>query len=110
MGEAPMVCRSERRRLQAGGADSPSAAGVVDTVRSPPARLRSIGLGDARWTEGFRAGKLDRCRSATVPAVYQGLLAPANSEQLANFRVAAGLEQGPHRSTDWSDGDGYMEV
>jgi DUF1680 family protein len=30
-----------------------------------------------------------------------------NGAILANFRVAAGLEQGPHRGTNWSDGDCY---
>ncbi len=82
-------------------------AGVVDTSKSEHARLRSVDLDDVRWTAGFWAKKHALCRTAIVPAVHQALLDPKNSEQLVNFRVAAGLEQGPFRGTNWSDGDCY---
>lgn len=86
------------------------AAGVVDTSQSPHASVRSVSLGAARWTDGFWADRFRLCGSATVPAVYQALLDPANSEHLANFRIAAGLEPGSYRSTDWSDGDCYKWI
>jgi DUF1680 family protein len=82
-------------------------AGVVDTSKSEHARLRSVDMGDVRWTTGFWAQKHALCRTAIVPAVHQALLDPKNSEQLVNFRVAAGLEQGAFRGTNWSDGDCY---
>lgn len=82
-------------------------AGVVDTSKSAHARLRSVDLGDVRWTAGFWAEKHALCRTAIVPAVQQALLDPKNSEQLGNFRVAAGLEQGAFRGNNWSDGDCY---
>jgi len=82
-------------------------AGVVDTSHSEHARLRSVGMDDTRWTTGFWARKHALCRNAIVPAVHQALLDPKNSEQLVNFRVAAGLERGPFRGTNWSDGDCY---
>ena len=81
--------------------------GVVNTSRSPHAKLRSVDPDDVRWTDGFWAEKAELCRTAIVPAVHRALLDPTNSEHLSNFRVAAGLERGEHRSTNWSDGDCY---
>jgi uncharacterized protein len=83
------------------------AGGVADTSKSPHAKLRSVELGDVRWTQGYWAEKQALCRTAMVPAVQNALLDPRNSEHLVNFRIAAGLEPGEHRSTDWSDGDCY---
>jgi hypothetical protein len=74
---------------------------------SPHARLSDVPLEDVTWTDGFWAQKVELCRHAILPSVEAGLLAPSNSEQLVNFRVAAGLEQGVYRGTDWSDGDCY---
>jgi len=85
----------------------PGDRGIVNTSRSPYVRLRSIGMDDARWTAGFWADRFRLCRTAMIPSIRQALLDPRNSEQLANFRVAAGLEEGAHRGTDWSDGDCY---
>ncbi len=88
-------------------ASSVEGAGVVDTSKSEHARLRSVDMDDVRWTTGFWAEKHAICRTAIVPAVHQALLDPKNSEQLVNLRVAAGLQQGPFRGTNWSDGDCY---
>ncbi len=74
---------------------------------SPHAKLRPVGLTDVRWTNGLWAEKFQLCRTATIPTLRQALLDPRNSAQLANFRAAAGIEEGPHRGTDWSDGDCY---
>ena len=81
--------------------------GVTNTSASPHVRLRSVDLDDVRWTEGFWAEKFALCRTAIVPAVERGLLDPRNSEQLRDLRVAAGLEPGSHRGTNWGDGDCY---
>ncbi len=35
---------------------------------------------------------------------------PGNSACLSNFRVGAGLEEGEHRGTNWSDGDCYKWI
>ena len=32
---------------------------------------------------------------------------PSNKARLVYFRIAAGLEQGAHEGTNWSDGDCY---
>ncbi len=75
-----------------------SPAGAQD----PP---RPVDVADVRWTEGFWAEKFDLCLREIIPAVERALLDPANSEHLVNFRIAAGLSEGPFRSRDWSDGD-----
>ena len=82
-------------------------AGVTDTSQSPFAKLSSVAMGEARWTEGFWADKFELCRSAILPTIQRALSNPKNAAVLANFRVAAGVEKGPHRGTNWSDGDCY---
>ena len=42
-----------------------------------------------------------------LPSVERALLDEANSEQLINLKIAAGLTPGAFRGTDWSDGDCY---
>ena len=80
---------------------------LVNTSRSPHIRMRNVDLDAVRWTEGFWADKFELCRKAMLPGVHQGLLDPNNSEHLINFKIQAGMEKGPRRSTAWSDGDCY---
>lgn len=77
---------------------------------SPHMAVRGVEADAVKWTEGFWADKFDLCRRAILPSVEAALLAERNSAQLANFRIAAGMEQGPHRGTDWSDGDCYKWI
>lgn len=78
-----------------------------DAWTSPHAQIQPVGLNDVRWTTGFWAQKAKLCRQAILPAVQAGLLDPANSEQLSDLRVAAGLQPGTHQGTNWGDGDCY---
>jgi DUF1680 family protein len=77
---------------------------------SPHAKLRGVDLVDVRWTGGFWAEKFELCRRAMLPSVEAALLDERNSEQLINLKIAAGLEQGSYRGTDWSDGDCYKWI
>jgi DUF1680 family protein len=77
---------------------------------SPHAKLRGVDLDAVRWTEGFWAEKFELCRRAMLPSVEAALLDERNSEQLINLKIAAGLEQGSYRGTDWSDGDCYKWI
>jgi DUF1680 family protein len=86
---------------------SAAGRGVTNTWSSPHVRLRSVDLDDTRWTQGFWAQKHDLCRKAILPAVQRALSDRRNAAVLENFRVAAGLTRGPHRGTDWGDGDCY---
>ncbi|MCX7826354.1 MAG: glycoside hydrolase family 127 protein, partial [Verrucomicrobiae bacterium] len=77
---------------------------------SPHAKLRAVDLSEVRWTDGFWAAKLELCRRAMLPSVEAALLDERNSAQLVNLKIAAGLEQGSYRGTDWSDGDCYKWI
>lgn len=87
--------------LQTARADSPAPK------LSPHAKFQAIGLADARWTAGFWADRFELCHRTVLPKMKEALLHPENSACLSNFRVGAGLEQGGHRGTNWSDGDCY---
>ena len=60
-----------------------------------------------RWTGGFWGDKARLCREVSLWEVQRALTNPKNAAVLANFRVAAGLEKGTRRGTDWGDGDCY---
>jgi len=81
--------------------------GVVNNSSSPHVRLRSVDLDDVKWTDGFWADKFELCRREMIPGVQRALGDERNAAQLRNFRVAAGLDQGQHRGTNWGDGDCY---
>lgn len=80
---------------------------LVNTSRSPHVLMRNVDLDAVRWTKGFWADKFKLCYEAMLPTVQQALLDPNNSEHLINFKIEAGMEEGPRRSTAWSDGDCY---
>ena len=64
-------------------------------------------LGQSGWTAGFWADRLELCKGTTLPSMRIALEDPSNKARLAYFRIAAGLEEGAHEGTDWSDGDCY---
>lgn len=73
----------------------------------PLAKMSGVGPADVRWTEGFWAERWELCRREMLPSVERALSDSANSEQLINLKIAAGLAPGEFRGTDWSDGDCY---
>lgn len=95
---------------QAAEVNPPHPAHDVKSHSSPHARLRSAGLSSARWTEGFWADRFALCETTVIPKMKEALLNPKNAAQLANFRVAAGLETGGHVGTNWGDGDCYKWI
>ncbi|MHC4519165.1 MAG: glycoside hydrolase family 127 protein, partial [Planctomycetota bacterium] len=78
--------------------------------RRPHAKLRPVTMDEVAWTEGFWADRFQRCRTATIPAVEEGLLHPDNSEQLDVLLIAAGLKKGQRKGTHWTDGDCYKWI
>ena len=86
--------------------------GKVAVEKSPHAKLRPVTMDEVFWTEGFWADRFQRCRTATIPAVEEGLLHPENSEQLDVLLIAAGLKQGERKGkgTNWTDGDCYKWI
>ncbi len=70
-------------------------------------RVQPVPMGHARWTKGFFADRFELCKNVILPRMREALEHPENSACLSNFRVGAGLEDGTHRGTNWSDGDCY---
>jgi DUF1680 family protein len=70
-------------------------------------RLRSVGLGDVRWTPGFWAERFATCRQASVPHLWEILRGTEPSQFYHNFLIAAGRAQGRHRGPAFNDGDLY---
>ena len=81
--------------------------GLVNTAASPHVRLRSVDMGDARWTHGFWAQKFDQCAEVMVPNMWRLLSDTEVSFAYHNFLVAAGRVEGRHRGPKWNDGDFY---
>ena len=85
-------------------ASSNHAYAEVNTSESPHVRLRSIGFGDCKWTDGFWAEKTKLCQEVMVP--YMGSLLKGDiGHGLNNFKIAAGLMDGEHRGEYWHDAD-----
>ncbi|MBB6429154.1 glycoside hydrolase family 127 protein [Algisphaera agarilytica] len=78
----------------------------MDNSESPYVKLRSIGVRDCRWTEGFWADKVKLCEDVMVPhmgTILKGDIGHAYN----NFKIAAGLKEGEHKGEWWHDGDFY---
>lgn len=73
----------------------------------PHTAQQPVGVGDAKWTGGFWADRVDLCHRVIIPAMEQAMRDGENGAVLDNFLVGAGVQQGQHRGTNWSDGDCY---
>ena len=74
---------------------------------SPHAAVGEISIGEMRWLPGFWAERLEVCRSSMIPNMWNILSDDSLSHAFANFRIAAGLEQGEHSGPPFFDGDLY---
>ena len=80
--------------------------GIIDNSESPFVKLKSINIGDCKWTEGFWADKFKICEKNMIP--YMGsLLCGDTGHALNNFKIAAGIKEGKHQGMRWHDGDFY---
>lgn len=73
----------------------------------PYAKLWPVSNLRVRWTEGFWAEWSRVCRDVMVPNMWRLLQDDSISHAYANFRIAAGLQEGEHRGPKWHDGDFY---
>jgi len=88
------------------GLASAQERGITNNAESPHVMLRSINIGDCRWTSGFWAEKFKVCETTMVP--HMGTLLKGDTgHAYNNFKIAAGLQEGEHRGTHWHDGDFY---
>ena len=80
--------------------------GIINNAKSDHVKLRSINLGDCKWTEGFWADKFEIAEKSMVP--YMGeVLCGDVGHALNNFKIAAGMIEGQHQGMKWHDGDFY---
>lgn len=70
-------------------------------------KLKSVGIGDVKWTEGFWADWFNLCYEAMIPNMWQLLKDPKISHSYENFLIAAGMKDGEHHGPKWHDGDFY---
>jgi len=77
--------------------------GIIKNQKSPFAELRSVDLKDVRWTEGFWADQFVKTRDVTLPRLWELASDPEKGHAIQNLRIAAGLEEGQFKGTDWQD-------
>ncbi len=77
---------------------------VVDTSRSPHARLRSLPLTDVRLSDGLWEPRRRVNHKVTLPSQYDLL---QNTGRLDNFRRASGKIEAPFQGIYFNDSDVY---
>ena len=81
--------------------------GVVDTSASPFARIRTVGLDEVHWTDGFWEDRFELCRTQMIPSMARLMEGTNYGQFYYNFEIAAGVTNGhPHGAT-FNDGDFY---
>ncbi len=80
---------------------------LVNTSKSSHAKLSSVDLGDAVWTNGFWADRFQVAQKAMVPNIWAIYNNPEVSHAFRNFEIAAGLAEGEHKGPSFHDGDFY---
>jgi DUF1680 family protein len=81
--------------------------GETDFSHSPYAKLKSVGMTDARWTGGFWGERFDLAKNVILPEMWRTMQIRGNGAWYGNLRIAAGLDQGQFQGNKWSDGDVY---
>jgi hypothetical protein len=76
---------------------------LLDNSESPHAKLRTVGLEEVRWTEGFWADRFRQCTAVTLPHLWKLAADPGWGHALENLRIAGGLAEGEFAGTDWQD-------
>jgi DUF1680 family protein len=94
-------------RVEAEDRDALRGGGLSDTSASPHVVIRSVGLADVTWTQGFWADRFATCRDVMVPNLWRIMRGTEPSQFYHNFLIAAGRAEGRHRGPAWNDGDFY---
>lgn len=80
---------------------------LVNTLRSPFARLSSVNIDDVHWTKGFWADRFAVCRDSMIPKMTEIYMDPGIVHAYRNFEIAAGKKHGIHQGPPFNDGDFY---
>ena len=78
-----------------------------DKKVSPYSKLQAPVSGSVCWTSGFWAEWFATCRDVMIPNMWRLLNDDDISHAYANFKIAAGLQEGEHQGPKWHDGDFY---
>ncbi|HVU33995.1 MAG TPA: beta-L-arabinofuranosidase domain-containing protein [Opitutaceae bacterium] len=81
--------------------------GLIDTTRSPDAKMYMVDLADTRWTGGFWGERWQVCRDTMVPHLWEIFQNDQESHAWANFLIAAGYHRGDDKfhGPPFNDGD-----
>jgi DUF1680 family protein len=82
-------------------------ASLVNTSKSPFAKLKSVDMNNVRWTTGFWAERFEVCKQSMVPQLWKVYNDEHISHAYKNFEIAAGLDTGAHKGPSFHDGDYY---
>jgi len=81
--------------------------GLVNTSKSPYAKLSGVGMNDVQWTKGFWTDRFVICRDSMLPHLWNTYTSRDICYSFENFRIAAGLDTGHFRGPSFHDGDFY---
>ncbi len=93
--------------LLASGLAHAGERGLIDTTRSPDARIYMVDLADTRWTGGFWQERFAVCRDTMVPHLWKIFQNDNESHAWANYLIAAGQHRGDDafHGPPFNDGD-----
>lgn len=74
-------------------------------MKSPYAVFSDLSQHSTKWTRGFWKERFDVVINSIAPNIYRLFSDSEISHCIANFRIAAGLEQGEHSGPAFQDGD-----
>ncbi len=74
---------------------------------SPYAQLEKPPLQSTLFTQGFWLDQFKLCKDVILPNIYRLFDSDEISHCLANFRIAADLQEGSHKGPPFGDGDFY---
>lgn len=83
---------------------------LVNTTKSPHAKLSGVGLNDVTLITGFWAERFATCRDVMVPELWSTYTSDSFCFAFQNFRIAAGLDTGRFRGPSFHDGDFYKTL
>lgn len=81
---------------------------LLDTSRSPGAKMHMVGLGETRWTGGLWGERFEACRATMVPHLWTIFQDDQASHAWSNFLIAAGEgrgRDGKFHGPPFNDGD-----
>lgn len=78
---------------------------LVDTTRSPQAKMYMPDLGDVHWNGGLLGDRFEVARTTMVPHMWEILSSEKDSHAWHNYLFAAGIEKGKFKGPPFNDGD-----